>query len=131
MYESGWSEQVKPVSDSESDEEGEGALAGGGEVNAGGDLPAPPAAALAFSEASFAEAFEKKKHTTYEAVQGVDDDDDGAEGATDSATAQAEDGGCETVVPGAYGTAPGEGSASLWIRVRVGSLTVHYPYPFP
>ena len=45
-------------------------------------------------------------------MHGVDDDG-GAEGATDGAAAQTEDGGCETVVPGAYGTAPGEGSERL------------------
>ena len=135
MYERGWSEQVKPVSDSESDEEdGEGALAGSSE-----DGPVPPAGGLAFSEASFAEAFEAKRHTV---VQGVDDGDGaGAAGMDAGAPAEAEGdaattistlcpcccrccwssrcgsrpqsvstGGFETVVPGAYGTAPGEGS---------------------
>lgn len=102
MYESGWAEQVKPVSDSESDEEGEGC----GEDVESQDVPA---VALGFSEASLAEAFEAKQHLTYEAVQGRDNDD-GAGGASDGAPAEAEGGGCETVVPGAYGTAPGEGS---------------------
>ena len=64
---------VKPVSDSESDEEGEGGVGGesgdDGGSDDGGALPLtaslsePPAAPLGFSEAAFAEAFEAKRHT--------------------------------------------------------------------